>query len=520
MVNSKLIRRERCPKCAEEGRDTSEDNLGVYDDGHVYCFSCQYYSPTRSLVGDRLDGRKTYTYEFLPWRNITKKTFQTFGSFTKINSIGAPVSIGFKYPNGDYKVRLIDKKEFYWVKGGSNEPNGLFGQDKFTPGSHKYVTITEGELDALSLHQVLGSPVVSVSSATAAVRDCTHSRSWLNSYERIYLAFDNDTNGRSATAAVARLFDRDKVFQVKFTHRKDANDYLLAGEEQELKKIWWNSKKYLPENIVSSLEDFAQALRNPPKLGAPYPFEELTKRTYGIRTGEVVLITAQEKVGKTEFTHAILHSLLKERDDATNVAGLFHEENLERTLQALAGVELRRPVHLPDSGVTQVEITEAVRSLVKRDDRLYLHTYSGDNDPKTILDTIRFLAAGCGCKYVIWDHPGMVVFGMGDDKERQTLDYLAAGGEALAKELDFSLIVVYHVNDMGQIRGSRYPGKVCDVRIDLTRDTAAADAGTRNILYVTIPYIRFGSNSGPVGAYTFDPYTQQYTEVNANDNYD
>jgi twinkle protein len=251
-------------------------------------------------------------------------------------------------------------------------------------------------------------------------------------------------------------------------------------------------------------------------MGASYPFPELTRKTYGIRTGETVLVTAQEKVGKTEFMHAILHSLLKEQKDA-NIAGLFHEENADRVLRAVAGIELGRPVHLPDCGVAEDTISATVDQIVGRDDRLYLHSFSGDTDPKSILDTIRFLAAGCNCKYVIWDHPGMVVFGVGDDKERQTLDYLAAGGEALVKELNFALIVVYHVNDMGQIRGSRYPGKTCDVRIDLSRDTGNEDPAIRNSLNVTIPYIRFGSNSGPVGVYTFNPDTQRYTETVAND---
>ena len=38
--DSKLIRKEQCPKCAEDGHDKHQDNLGVYDDGHSYCFKC------------------------------------------------------------------------------------------------------------------------------------------------------------------------------------------------------------------------------------------------------------------------------------------------------------------------------------------------------------------------------------------------------------------------------------------------------------------------------------------------
>ena len=35
----------RCPACAANGRDTSKNNLAVYDDGHAWCFSCSHYEP-------------------------------------------------------------------------------------------------------------------------------------------------------------------------------------------------------------------------------------------------------------------------------------------------------------------------------------------------------------------------------------------------------------------------------------------------------------------------------------------
>ena len=39
----------RCPKCAKRGNDKSGDNLAVYDDGHVWCFSCGYYEPANPI---------------------------------------------------------------------------------------------------------------------------------------------------------------------------------------------------------------------------------------------------------------------------------------------------------------------------------------------------------------------------------------------------------------------------------------------------------------------------------------
>lgn len=41
-MDSYVVRKERCPECAKLGKDQSGDNLAVYSDGHVWCYSCGY----------------------------------------------------------------------------------------------------------------------------------------------------------------------------------------------------------------------------------------------------------------------------------------------------------------------------------------------------------------------------------------------------------------------------------------------------------------------------------------------
>ncbi len=108
---------------------------------------------------------------------------------------------------------------------------------------------------------------------------------------RVYLAFDGDGPGSDAAAAVARLFDFNKVFVVKFPggDRKDANDFLRAGEADGLRNIFLNAKKYQPDNIKSDLKTFLDLLAEKPKWGVPYPWPSITKATYGIRMKESVL---------------------------------------------------------------------------------------------------------------------------------------------------------------------------------------------------------------------------------------
>jgi twinkle protein len=515
---SKAVDKERCPVCASHGRDTSHDNLIIYDDGHKHCFACNHHVFGTDTLNDL-----EYTYQFLPHRGITADVFRKYGAKTKVAPDGKPVEVEYPERNGSFHVRPIEGKLKAYHRG--EYKAGCFGIDKFVPGSHRHIVITEGYEDALSLQMVLHCPVVSVHSSGSAVADCTADRPAINAYDRIYLAFDGDEPGRDAASAVAKLFDYSKLYEIKFPggNRKDANDFVQHGESDQLKALFDNAKKFLPSNIESELRVFKNILFEAPKLGVSYGIPTLDFMTYGIRTGESVLLTAQEGVGKTEVMHKIMYSILKELPDAA-VAGIFLEEPKKRLLQALAGIHLNRPVHLPDCGVSDSEIFQAVEAIVRQDDRLHVYSHFGSDDPEHILDTIRFLVSARGCRYVFLDHITMVVSGLGGDNERRALDYLSTRLEMLVKELDFALIVVSHVNDDGLTRGSRNISKIADIRIDLTRDIKSSDPIIRRTTNLMIAKNRFCGRTGPAGQLLFDPATytlnedQGYGISAANDN--
>lgn len=491
-----------CPVCP------STDAYCTYDDGHGYCFSCKYYKPAKEDFS-----LEDYTYEYLPIRGISNGVLRLYDIKTRVDKSGKPHDIGFKYPDGGIKVRSLDKKDFHWV--GESKP-GLFGLDKFAIGAHKSIIITEGEFDAASLYQTVHVPCVSVRSATSAANDVGAVRSAVNAYENIYLGFDNDAAGEAATAAVARLFDYNKLFHLKYSNRKDANEYLEHGEGDELLNLFHNARRYLPSTIVSSFVEFDKILQEPKALGVPYPFPTLTKMTYGIRTGETVLLKAPEKVGKTALMHAIEYQLLKETDD--NVGAIYIEEPRDRHLQSIAGLELRRPVHLPDCYCEPGEVLQAIRKAVGRDDRLHVYNHFGTNDPDVMLDTIRFLVTARHCRYILFDHISMAVTGLSGEKdERRALEYLSSRLEMMVKELNFALIMVTHVNDFGQSRGSHYLTKVADITISASRDTMAADEKERRTIKLSIPYNRFCSSTGEAGNIVFDPLTYTLKEE-GNDN--
>lgn len=563
---NKVIGREPCPVCRSRGADGSGDNLAVYDDGHVFCFSCNYFlkdnkisldnsrtnqynkkdiqesygvptvvlrstqelpellkvikdyrpevsrvypeGPTEYYVVpteySRVDKDITlvdYSYQYLGTRGISRETMEFFRVLTKVSKDGQPVAISFPY--GTYEqVRKIPGKQILTI--GDSKDVKLFGQDQFNPGSAKTITICEGAYDAMSVCEIMGRyPAVSVRSASCARADCERAHNYLNSFERIYLCFDNDRAGTEAAREVSQLFDINKVYHVKLEKWKDANEALEKGDKAEFTKTWWNAKRYQPKGIVSTYEQMEEILKKESAQAvASYPFPTLESMAYGIRSGELVLFTALEKVGKTEVIRAIEHHLLKTTEE--NI-GIIHLEELEkRSVQGLVGIELGAPVHLPDAGVSVEDQITALKSLTKKDGRLHFYSHFGSDDPDSILGVIRYLVGVNHCKYIFLDHITMLVTGFEDEDERKKLDYISTRLAMLTRELNFTLFLVSHVNDSGQTRGSRNIAKVADLIVHLDRNIEAADSATRNQTALTCRGNRYAGITGPAGVLHFD----------------
>lgn len=43
---SDFLYHQECPRCGDRGEDTAKDNLGVFDDGHQWCFKCGFFVPS------------------------------------------------------------------------------------------------------------------------------------------------------------------------------------------------------------------------------------------------------------------------------------------------------------------------------------------------------------------------------------------------------------------------------------------------------------------------------------------
>lgn len=482
----------------------SSDAYEPYPNGG-YCFSCSKKFRGGVEIEHENKADKNRSFQVLPYRGHSVESLRRYGVVLEVED-DQITKARYTYPSGWHKYRLLSEKKFF--SEGQVVPE-LFGMDKFSAGSSKAITVTEGEEDAIAVYELLGSkwPSVSIRGSSSAKADCTAAFEYLNSFEQIYLCFDEDEAGQRAVEAVSSLFPFNKIFVVHKTLFKDANDYLIKGAHDEYRRVWYNAKRNVPTNIISSFNEVAAILDKPEKTRiATFPFEGLQKATLGIRTGETYLFKAPEGIGKTEFFGAIEHHVLKTTD--INIAIIHLEDPEKRMIQRIANYELQMPVHLKDLyDVSNREVLDAYTSAVKRDNRLHIYTSLENEDYDAVLNRLRFMVASCECKIVFLDHISRLVSGNLTDDERRTLDAISTRLSQLAQELDFALIMVSHVNDDGLTRGSRNISKEAWTVISLDRDITALDKRTRNTTRLTIEKNRFAGITGPAGCVYFDPDT-------------
>jgi len=491
----------------------SSDAYCTNKDGSGHCFSCgeHFFNGVKKIENDKKEKVRFHAH-----RGISEATMRFYDIRTKLLD-DIPFEVGFPYSKDSFKIRSFEGKNFR--SEGNMKEASLFGQDKFDPGSKDSVTITEGEYDAATIYEVTRgkSAAVSVRSASSAFKDCIKARDFLNSFKRIYICFDNDDPGQRAAREVSSLFDFNKVYHVRFSKYKDANDYFQNNEAEELYRLWDNARRYSPDNIISTFSEIEEALKesNEDQIGT-YPFHALQEATYGLHRGEIVVFKGLSGIGKTEVFRAIEHHLLK--TTKSNIGVIHLEEDNATTIKAIAGYELGVQATVPDCGLSQTDIFQGYKSALGGDDRR-VHLYSSFEleDENLLLDNIRFLVTAAGCDFVFLDHITWIATGMQNEDERLKLDRITQKLKLLAKELRFCLIMISHTNDDGRTRGSRNIENVANTMIHLERDKKSHDEITRRTTLMMVEKVRLGGHTGPAGSLYFDPFTGKLRDIHDRD---
>lgn len=389
-------------------------------------------------VAPRKQMKQLGSFKAIPDRGISQQTCETYGVTSTEHFHYYPYTDKDGNTVGQ-KVRYIDEKSFHFE--GDSKKATLFGQSLFLKGG-KYITIVEGELDALAAYQMTGSqwPVVSIKNgASAAVKDCQAQFEYLDSFETIVICFDADDPGKKAAAAVAELFGSKAKIVKHVKGFKDACDYLVAGAGKDYVNAWWKAEEYRPEGIVT-VSDIKDRLLVPPEPGVPWCFDTLTRLTYGRRKGEIYAFGAGVGVGKTDvFTQQIAYdiSVLKEK-----VGVIYLEQPVVETAQRVAGKLDKKLYHVPDADWSRDEYIASIDRLDSCQ-QLYMMEHFGAMSWAAVKNIIKYFSKVYEIKHIYLDH--LTALSANEQDERRALDGIMADMASLAQSDGLIIHFVSHL---------------------------------------------------------------------------
>jgi twinkle protein len=442
-----------------------------------------------------------------------------YNVYTLVDTDGKPVCNSYPYGGGEIQLKWFKEQEYkgkkyrYRTLNKEKGSAGCIGVDAFSPGQAKAITITEGADDMLSVYQMLGSKYacISVHSCSSAVADCKANYDFIDSFDKIYLCLDNDDHGKHATKDIAQLFDINKIYYVDLGCLNDANEYLQAKREDDFKALWYAAKRYKPKGIIHTFDEIKERIESiNGDVLVEYPWPTLASLAYGIEDNAITLLTAPTGVGKTEIIRSLEHHSLTTTDH--NIGVIHIEEDYKRYVQGIVGYELGEAIHKPDLQVSNKVLMREYEKLLKREDKLYMYSHFGTDDPSILMSSIRYLVKVCKCKIVFFDHLSIVATGTHTDDERVMLDRVCTELMHMVQDLEFALVMVSQVNDDHRTRGSRTIQHVAKTHIHMTRDLEHEDPAIRNQTRLMLRKNRIGSVTGPAGILSFNLDTFRINE--------
>ena len=531
-MTSKFIRHESCPSCG------SKNNLARYDDGHATCFgmSCNHYEPPSdgsipkqefiNTPKRRLE--VTGVHASIPDRRISDKTCKKYNVTVEYGPDGTISKHHYPYysKSGDdqigSKVRIVEGKQFYAT--GTLKDTQLFGAQAWKPGG-KYITITEGEADALAVAEMFDCkfPVVSLrTGAQGAQADIKQNLDYLETFENVVICFDNDEPGQEAAKSILDLFSPNKAKNVTLP-MKDAGDMLKMGKVREFTQEWWNAKPYRPDGIITSANTWDMLVSMSNTKSIKYPWQGLNEYTKGFRPRELVTITSGSGMGKSQITRELSYYLFKQTEDRIGILGL--EEHISKTMLGIMSIEANKPLH-----VDFTEMTDEHKGYWEKTagtDRFVMLDHWGSTEEDSLMGRIRYMIKGMDCKWIFLDHLSIIVSAQEQPDERKAIDSIMSKLRALVQETGVGMFLVSHLKrppgqkgheegaqiGLADLRGSAAIAQLSDMVIGLERNQQHEDATIRNTTTLRVLKNRFVGLTGACCYLKYDPDTGRMNET-------
>ena len=535
-MQSRWISRGQCP-CGE-----SSKGYNIHADGHAFCFSCNKrfnnvgeakmetgFQKTGEVVDMQNRITNTGDYGSITDRRISEQTARKYR--TKIRQDGSMITHHYyEYFNSDgshvaTKVRQVEGKKI-WSQGNIGDAL-LFGQNLFKSGG-KYITIVEGEIDAMSVYEMLGSKwaVVSIKNGVqSAVQNCKQHLEYLNSFENVVVCFDTDKPGVEASQKVAQLFEPNKCKIVRLDY-KDPNEYLKMGKAKDFVQDWWSAESYTPAGIVNLAKLGDELYEEEYCETIPYPWSAMNEKTYGMRTGELVTFTSGAGMGKSSIMRELMHHILKNSND--NIGILALEESTKNTAFNIMSVEANQRLYIKEirNQFAREQLNKWQKETIGSG-RFFAFDHFGSIGNDEILSRVRYMAKSLDCKWIFLDHLSILVSGQDDGDERKSIDVLMTKLRSLVEETGVGLLLVSHLRrpsgDLGHengkevtlshLRGSASIAHLSDSVIALERNQQSDDEVIACTTTIRILKNRYTGETGVCSYLHYDKKSGRMSQI-------
>ena len=225
--------------------------------------------------------------EFMPQTGQKENTIQ-------FNYVMGDELVNVKYRDGrkNFKLYKGAEKIFYNI-------NSIVGYD--------WCVITEGEMDALALHEAGIKNVISVpNGATLNSNNLDYLDNCIDYFEdkeKIILAVDADEAGQALRYEFIRRLGAEVCYLVDFNGNKDPNDFLIEHGAEELRKVITTATQ-VPLEGVSTLRDLEADLldfvHNGFKPGFQVGLDNFDK-IFSTYTSQFITVTGIPSSGKSDF---------------------------------------------------------------------------------------------------------------------------------------------------------------------------------------------------------------------------
>jgi twinkle protein len=271
------------------------------------------------------------------------------------------------------------------------------------------------------------------------------------------------------------------------------------GQGEAVVKSIWNAEAWKPSQVLTVEDIYQQALKKP-EMGLSFPWESATKASLGIRRGEIHIVGAAPKIGKTEHQHALLRHMIEVHGVKPGVMSL--EEHPVKTLKKVAGKLVGQQFTKPQEVAGWTD-EQYLAGLDYCNGKLEFYSSEGVRDYEEILQTIRYWAA-CGLWFFIIDPLTALVAEHDSSSANDILNEFMSKAASMAMELNITFFMYSHVNpvktgkphDQGgeilssQFTGSRAMEKWAHYGWGIMRDRSIKDPILRNTARVKMLFDR------------------------------